>query len=132
VTADATTFGGLRPARAVTRRSLDRGHAVNGVRGGWKGLVDRDLVELGYRKISGILPCGGTIIRTSRTNPFRLDGGVDRVLDTIAAERIDWLVAIGGEDTLGVASRLHAEHGVPVVGVPRTIDNDLSGTDYTF
>ncbi len=118
--------------RAVTRRSLDRGDEVVGVRGGWHGLVEDELLPLGYREISGILPRGGTIIGTTRTNPYKLDGGVKRVLETFARERLDALVAIGGEDTLGVAARLHAEHGFPVVGVPKTIDNDVSATDYTF
>ena len=118
--------------RAVTRRSLDRGWEVAAVREGWRGLVE-DIVEpLGAREISGILPRGGTILGTTRTNPYKLDGGVERVLETFARERLDALVAIGGEDTLGVASRLHAEHEFPVVGVPKTIDNDLNGTDYTF
>ena len=118
--------------RAVTRRSLDRGTEVNGVREGWLGLVEGLFQPLDYREISGILPRGGTILGTSRTNPYKTDGGVDRVLETFAQNGLDALVAIGGEDTLGVAARLHAEHGFPVVGVPKTIDNDLSGTDYTF
>jgi 6-phosphofructokinase 1 len=118
--------------RAVARRSLDRGHEVIGVREGWKGLVESVFSPLGDREISGILPRGGTIIGTTRTNPYRLDGGVDRVLENFRRERLDALVAIGGEDTLGVASRLHAEHELPVVGVPKTIDNDLAATDYTF
>jgi ATP-dependent phosphofructokinase / diphosphate-dependent phosphofructokinase len=118
--------------RAVTRRSLDRGADVIGVREGWLGLVEGLFQPLGYREISGILPRGGTILGTSRTNPYKTDGGVDRVLETFAQNGHDALVAIGGEDTLGVAARLHAEHGFPVVGVPKTIDNDLSGTDYTF
>ena len=118
--------------RAVTRRSLDRGHEVIGVRGGWRGLVDGTFEELDYRSISGILPRGGTIIGTTRTNPYKVDGGVERVLEHSREQRLDALVAIGGEDTLGVAARLHEEHGYPVVGVPKTIDNDLSATDYTF
>ena len=118
--------------RAVTRRSLDRGYEVLGVREGWRGLIEGRLTELGPREISGILPRGGTIIGTSRTNPYTTEGDVERVLKTFESERLDALVAIGGEDTLGVAARLHAEHGFPVVGVPKTIDNDLSGTDYTF
>ena len=118
--------------RAVTRRLHTNGWNVSGVRAGWRGLVDNRLEELGPREISGILPRGGTIIGTSRTNPFKLDGGVDAVLRNFADNSLDALVAIGGEDTLGVAARLHAEHGFPVVGVPKTIDNDLSGTDYTF
>ena len=118
--------------RAVTRRSLDRGCRVVGVREGWRGLLESRTEELGQREISGILPRGGTIVGTSRTNPYKTDGGVERVLENAKAIGLDALVAIGGEDTLGVAARLHAEHGFPVVGVPKTIDNDLSGTDYTF
>ncbi|HZO97126.1 MAG TPA: ATP-dependent 6-phosphofructokinase [Gaiellaceae bacterium] len=116
--------------RAVCRRLWEHGHETFAVRNGWRGMVDGDLSPLGFDEISGILHVGGTIIGTSRTNPFKLDGGVDGVRS--AFERLDALVAIGGEDTLGVASRLHAEHGLPVVGVPKTIDNDLNGTDYTF
>jgi ATP-dependent phosphofructokinase / diphosphate-dependent phosphofructokinase len=118
--------------RAVARRSFARGHEVVGVREGWRGLVDGRIEPLGNREINGLLPRGGTILGTSRTNPYKLDGGVDAVLERFAGEGLDALVAIGGEDTLGVATRLHAEHGFPVVGVPKTIDNDLSGTDYTF
>ena len=118
--------------RAVARRSFDRGDRVVGVREGWRGLVEGLAQELGPREVSGILPRGGTIIGTSRTNPYRVDGGVERVLENIDRLGIDALVAVGGEDTLGVASSLHAEHGVAVVGVPKTIDNDLSATDYTF
>jgi ATP-dependent phosphofructokinase / diphosphate-dependent phosphofructokinase len=118
--------------RAVARRSFTRGHEVVGVREGWRGLVDGYFEPLGGAEISGLLPRGGTILGTSRTNPYRLDGGVEAVLERFAAEGFEALVAIGGEDTLGVAARLHAEHELPVVGVPKTIDNDLSGTDYTF
>jgi 6-phosphofructokinase 1 len=116
--------------RAVTRRSLDRGHEVIGVREGWRGMVDGIFEPLDSRAISGILPRGGTILGTTRTNPYKLDGGVEQVLRN--AEGLDALVAIGGEDTLGVAARLFEEHAFPVVGVPKTIDNDLSATDYTF
>jgi phosphofructokinase-like protein len=118
--------------RAVARRSFTRGHEVVGVREGWRGLVDGSFEPLGGPEISGLLPRGGTILGTSRTNPYKVDGGVDAVLERFGAEGFDALVAIGGEDTLGVATRLHAEHDFPVVGVPKTIDNDLSGTDYTF
>ena len=118
--------------RAVTRRSLDRGAEVIGVREGWRGMVDGLFMPLDYRAISGLLPRGGTILGTSRTNPYKSDDGVQRVLDTAEREGFDALVAVGGEDTLGVAGRLHGEHEFPVVGVPKTIDNDLSGTDYTF
>jgi ATP-dependent phosphofructokinase / diphosphate-dependent phosphofructokinase len=118
--------------RAVTRRSLTRGHEVVGVRDGWRGLVDGRFLELGPREISGILPRGGTILGTTRTNPYKTDDGVERVLSNFKSAGLTALVAIGGEDTLGVAARLHEEQGFPVVGVPKTIDNDLSATDYTF
>jgi 6-phosphofructokinase 1 len=118
--------------RAVTRRSLDRDWDVAGIREGWRGLLDGVVEPLGRREISGILPRGGTILGTTRTNPYKVDGGVEKLLETVQQERLDALVAIGGEDTLGVAERLYREHEVPVIGVPKTIDNDLSGTDYTF
>ncbi|MFL5940623.1 MAG: 6-phosphofructokinase [Gaiellaceae bacterium] len=118
--------------RAVSRRAFSRGHEVVGVRAGWRGLVDGRFEALGPREVSGLLPRGGTILGTSRTNPYRVEGGVDAVLESFRRKGLDALVAIGGEDTLGVAARLHAEHELPVVGVPKTIDNDLSATDYTF
>jgi 6-phosphofructokinase 1 len=118
--------------RAVARRSLERGYEVVGVRNGWRGLLERNVTPLGLREISGILPRGGTIIGTSRTNPYKIDNGVERLLETFAHEELAALVAIGGDDTLGVAARLNQEHDFPVVGVPKTIDNDLSATDYTF
>ena len=118
--------------RAVSRRVLTQGGEVIGVLEGWKGLVEGLFEPLGPREISGLLPRGGTILRTSRTNPYKVDGGVARVLANFERERLDALVAIGGEDTLGVAARLYEEHDFPVVGVPKTIDNDLSATDYTF
>src|SRR5438045_5489416 len=109
-----------------------RGHDFVGVLEGWNGLVEGLFEPLGPREISGLLPRGGTIIGTTRTNPFKLDGGVERVVENFKREGLDALVAIGGEDTLGVAARLYAEREFPVVGVPKTIDNDLSATDYTF
>ena len=118
--------------RAVGRRVMTRGGEVVGVREGWKGLVEGLYEPLGPREISGLLPRGGTILGTTRTNPFKVNGGVERVLANFESAGLDALVAIGGEDTLGVAARLHAEHDFPVVGVPKTIDNDLSATDYTF
>jgi 6-phosphofructokinase 1 len=117
--------------RAVGRRSFSHGHEVLGIRAGWKGLVEGLIQPLGAREISGILPRGGTIIGTSRTNPYKTDS-VDRVLANFREASLDALVAIGGEDTLGVAARLHREEDFPVVGVPKTIDNDLAATDYTF
>jgi ATP-dependent phosphofructokinase / diphosphate-dependent phosphofructokinase len=118
--------------RAVSRRLFARGHDVVGIREGWRGLVDGRFEPLGPREVSGLLPRGGTILGTSRTNPYRIEGAVDAVLEQFRAEGLDALVAIGGEDTLGVGARLYAEHAFPVVGVPKTIDNDLSATDYTF
>jgi ATP-dependent phosphofructokinase / diphosphate-dependent phosphofructokinase len=118
--------------RAVGRRVMGRGDELVGVLEGWKGLVEGLLEPLGPREISGLLPRGGTIIGTTRTNPYKIDGGVERVLENFERAGLEALVAIGGEDTLGVAARLHSEHGFPVVGVPKTIDNDLSATDYTF
>ena len=116
--------------RAVCRRLWEHGHETVAVLNGWRGMVETNLKPLGWDEISGILPKGGTIIGTSRTNPYKLDGGVDGVRTTF--EQLDALVAIGGEDTLGVASKLSSEFRLPVVGVPKTIDNDLNGTDYTF
>src|SRR5262245_21484042 len=131
------TVGGDCPGlnaviRAVARRSFSRGDEVLGVREGWLGLVEDRIEPLGYSEIRGILPRGGTILGTTRTNPYKLDGGVERVLATFEEQGFDALVAIGGEDTLGVAARMFDEHGFPVVGVPKTIDNDLSATAYTF
>ena len=116
--------------RAVARRAFDHGDEVIGVLHGWRGLVEGQFRPLGPIDVTGLLPRGGTILKTSRTNPYKVDGGVERVLENL--RELDALVAIGGEDTLGVAARLHSEHGVHVIGVPKTIDNDLSGTDYTF
>src|SRR4051812_26613279 len=118
--------------RAVARRSFDNHHEMVAVREGWRGLVEGIFAPLGRHEISGILPRGGTILGTTRTNPYKVEGGVDAVLRNFEAQRLDALVAVGGEDTLGVAARLHREHDFPVVGVPKTIDNDLSATDYTF
>src|SRR6185312_7770739 len=105
---------------------------VVGVRSGWRGLIDGRFEPLGPREISGILPRGGTILGTSRTNPYKVEGGVEKVLRNFGRQGLDALVAIGGEDTLGVAARLAREEDFPVVGVPKTIDNDLNATDYTF
>ncbi len=118
--------------RAVARRSFSRGWEVVGIQDGWRGLVESDMTALTAREISGLLPRGGTILGTSRTNPYKIEGGVDRVLRNFAEAGLDALVAVGGEDTLGVAARLFEEHQVSLVGVPKTIDNDLSATDYTF
>jgi ATP-dependent phosphofructokinase / diphosphate-dependent phosphofructokinase len=118
--------------RAVVRSSDAAGWDCVAVLEGWRGLVEGRFEDLGPREVSGILPRGGTIIGTSRTNPFKMEGAVEKVLQNFHDRELDALIAIGGEDTLGVASRLYSEHQLPVVGVPKTIDNDLSGTDYTF
>ncbi|MGI8750012.1 MAG: 6-phosphofructokinase, partial [Thermoleophilaceae bacterium] len=112
----------------VTRHDLE----LVGFQYGWAGAMAGDTVDLTLDATSGILPRGGTILGTSRTNPFKDDGGPEEVVSTLEREGIEALIPIGGEDTLGVARRLHSEHGVPVVGVPKTIDNDLGGTDFTF
>jgi ATP-dependent phosphofructokinase / diphosphate-dependent phosphofructokinase len=118
--------------RAVVRKGIGMyGYEFVGFRDGWKGPMDRLSGPLGIPEVRGILPRGGTILGTSRTNPLKVDGGVDRIRANLHELGIDALLAIGGEDTLGVATRL-AELGINVVGVPKTIDNDLNATDYTF
>ncbi|MBF4767289.1 6-phosphofructokinase [Nocardioides agariphilus] len=118
--------------RAVVRKGVNvHGFEFVGYRDGWKGPLEGLTMDLGIKQCRGILPRGGTILGSSRTNPFKIDGGVERIKDNLATEGVDALVAIGGEDTLGVATKL-ADLGVNVVGVPKTIDNDLSGTDFTF
>jgi ATP-dependent phosphofructokinase / diphosphate-dependent phosphofructokinase len=119
--------------RAIVRKGIDRyGHAIVGFRDGWRGALENSYEELTIESTRGILPRGGTILRSSRTNPFRRDDGPARISENLATLHLDGLIAIGGEDTLGAAARLHGEHGLPVVGVPKTIDNDLGGTDMTF
>jgi 6-phosphofructokinase 1 len=118
--------------RALVRKGeLAFGDEFIGFNDGWRGVIEGRSTPLDVELCRGILPRGGTILGTSRTNPFRVDGGLDGVLKTLADQKIDALIAIGGEDTLGVAEKLGAE-GVKVVGVPKTIDNDLSGTEVTF
>jgi len=117
--------------RAVVRKGVQHGFELVGFRDGWRGPLEGDTVPLSVADCRGILPRGGTILGSSRTNPFKTDGGVEQIRTNLAAAGVDALVAIGGEDTLGVATTL-AELGVHVVGVPKTIDNDLSGTDFTF
>jgi 6-phosphofructokinase 1 len=118
--------------RAVVRKGEGvYGHTFLGFRHGWRGVVECDAMPLSSEITRGLLPRGGTILGSSRTNPFKTDDGVARVLDTLRREHIDALIPIGGEDTLGVAAKLAGE-GVRVVGVPKTIDNDLSETEVTF
>ncbi|WP_067440478.1 6-phosphofructokinase [Nocardioides jensenii] len=131
------TGGGDCPGlNAVIRAVVRKGATVHGFefvgyRDGWKGPLEGLTMALGVEQCRGILPRGGTILGSSRTNPFAIDGGVERIRENLRRDGVDALVAIGGEDTLGVATKL-AELGVDVVGVPKTIDNDLSGTDFTF
>src|SRR3954466_15428642 len=115
--------------RGVVRAGVNRlGHEIVGFRYGWAGVLERNVVDLPPQNTAGILHRGGTILGTSRTNPYKgEEDGTAVVRATLEAEGIDALIPIGGEDTLGVAARLAAE-GVPVVGIPKTIDNDLAGT----
>ncbi len=118
--------------RAAVRKGTQvHGHSFVGFRDGWKGPLEGITMPLDVGTTRGILPRGGTILGSSRTNPLKVDGGIDAIRATLAKESVDALIAIGGEDTLGVATALAAE-GVTVVGVPKTIDNDLGATDYTF
>ncbi|MFN2606271.1 MAG: 6-phosphofructokinase [Acidimicrobiales bacterium] len=118
--------------RAVVRKAERQyGDELVGFRDGWRGVMEGAVQPLDVERCRGILPRGGTILGTTRTNPYKVDGGAARVVATLKEQRVDALVAIGGDDTLGVAARL-AEEGVAVVGVPKTIDNDLSATEVTF
>ncbi|MEV5507035.1 6-phosphofructokinase [Streptomyces orinoci] len=119
--------------RAVVRKGVQEyGYEFTGFRDGWRGPLQGRTVRLDIPAVRGILPRGGTMLGSSRTNPFKEPDGVRRILDNLSGEGVDALIVIGGEDTLGVAARLSREHGVRCVGVPKTIDNDLSATDYTF
>jgi 6-phosphofructokinase 1 len=118
--------------RAVVRKGeRTHGDELLGFLDGWRGVIDGAIRSLDVEAFRGTLPRGGTVLGSSRTNPFTLDGGVDACRTTLERLEIDALIAIGGEDTLGVADKLH-QLGVSVVGVPKTIDNDLSGTELTF
>ncbi len=118
--------------RAVVRKGIDAyGDQVIGFRDGWRGVLEGSCEELTIELTRGILPRGGTILRSSRTNPYKRDDGPQKVRETLARHEVDGLIAIGGEDTLGVANRLHGE-GMHVIGVPKTIDNDIGATDVTF
>ncbi|MCW4385853.1 6-phosphofructokinase [Salinibacterium sp. SYSU T00001] len=131
------TSGGDAPGlNAVIRGAVLKGDKLHGqqfvgFRNGWKGLVESDIVPLGRHEVKGIAKQGGTILGTSRTNPFEGNGGPDRIREILAENEIDSLIAIGGEGTLAAARRL-TDEGLPIVGVPKTIDNDISATDYTF
>lgn len=117
--------------RAVVRKSMKYDWEIIGIKNGWSGLINGEMELLTDYSVSGILPRGGTIIGTSRTNPFKNEEDVKKIIENIRKFGIEALVAIGGDDTLSVALKLY-QMGIPIVGVPKTIDNDLSGTDYTF
>lgn len=117
--------------RAVVRYALKKNYAVVGIKNGWKGLIECDTMDLDISSVSGILPKGGTILGTSRTNPYKSEGDVEKVKKNFKKMGLEALIVIGGEDTLGVALKLYKE-GLNVVGAPKTIDNDISCTDVTF
>ncbi|GIU83272.1 MAG: pyrophosphate--fructose 6-phosphate 1-phosphotransferase [Acidimicrobiales bacterium] len=132
------TGGGDCPGlNAVLRAIVRKGERVwgdhlIGFRDGWKGVLEGDFEVLDVERMRGTLPRGGTVLGSSRTNPYKRENGARLVVETFRRCELDALVAIGGEDTLGVADRLHREEGLPLVGVPKTIDNDLSATEMTF
>src|SRR3979490_3050622 len=118
--------------RAIVRKgSFHYEDEFLGFMEGWRGLLENQTMELGLEAVAGILPRGGTILRTSRTNPAKKQDGLDTCVATLKTHGVEALIAIGGDDTLSVAKKL-SDRGVKVVGVPKTIDNDLAGTDYTF
>ncbi len=118
--------------RAAARRLMTHGHEAIGLRRGYRGLAEHDWIELDQRSVSGILHLGGTILGTSNYNPFREEHGVEKVLSQQTQDPLDAVIAIGGEHTMMITRRVQEELGIPVVGVPKTIDNDVTHTDYTF
>ena len=118
--------------RAATLKLVRAGYEMVGVRHGWRCLLENEYMPLDIESTADILTKGGTILRTSRTNPMKMEGGVEQIIDNLKKNDIYATIAIGGDDTLGVANKLHGENALNMVGVPKTIDNDLSGTDYTF
>ena len=118
--------------RAIVINGKREGWDILGFNDGWTGVLNNKWEELNEEKVEGIHREGGTILHTSRTNPFKEENGVEKIKDTLNKNKIDCLIAIGGDDTLGVANRLYKEEGIKTIGVPKTIDNDLSATDYTF
>lgn len=123
---------GINPViRAAVKKGLKMGYEIIGIKNGWKGLIEKDVVLLDERSVSGILPKGGTILGTSRTNPYQKPKDKEKVISNYKKLKLNALIAIGGEDTLSAANKLCRE-GLKIVGVPKTIDNDLNATDYTF
>lgn len=130
------TGGGDAPGlnaviRGITVMGISRGHRITGFLRGWKGAIENTAIGLDLDKVQDIHMQGGTILLSSRTNPFKVENGFEGIKDTCRKQKLDCMIAIGGEDTLGVANRLN-EEGLAVIGVPKTIDNDLSATDFTF
>ncbi len=130
------TGGGDAPGlnaciRGAVRKALSSGYNIMGIKRGWAGLIENDIKPLDINSVSGILPRGGTVLGSSRTNPFKIEGGVKKIKKTIDDRGIDAILATGGEDTLGVAAKLF-EEGIAVVGVPKTIDRDLNATETTI
>lgn len=124
---------GLNPTiRGAVYRAQDYDYEVYGIQEGWKGLVKGEINPLTLSEVEAIIDLGGTILGTSRLNPYKIDNGVKKVLNSIENFKLDSIIAIGGEDTLGVANRLFKEEDIKLVGAPKTMDNDLNGTDYTF
>jgi len=124
---------GINPTiRGAVYRAQDYNYEVYSIQDGWKGLVKGEINPLFLSDVEEIIDRGGTVLGTSRLNPYKIDNGVKKVLDSIENFKLDAIMAIGGEDTLGVTNRLFREEGIKLVGAPKTMDNDLSGTDYTF
>ncbi len=119
--------------RAVVRRGLEGGHTILGFKNGWAGPINGNYAEMAADSVSGILPRGGTILGTSRTNPFKMDGAVEQMRENLRLAEIDAMICIGGDDTLGVAHRINSlDPPIPAVGIPQTIDNDINGTDFAI
>jgi 6-phosphofructokinase 1 len=118
--------------RAIVRKGLNEDYEIIGIKNGWKGLIENDTVKLTLDSVSGILPKGGTILGTSRTNPYKKEGELQKAKENYKKLGLDALIVVGGEDTLGVSAKLIKDGITNIVGVPKTIDNDLSCTDYTF
>ena len=117
--------------RAVARSAMERGDEAVGIMRGYRGLAERDYLPLDMLTVSGVLPLGGTILRTSSFEPST-EARVDHVVEAFEKDRLDAVIAIGGEHTMEITRELHEEEGLPLIGVPKTIDNDIVGTDYTF
>ncbi|MFB0527646.1 MAG: 6-phosphofructokinase [bacterium] len=124
---------GLNPAiRGCVMRAIDFGWEVVGINEGWKGLIEGSTQPLGISQVEDLMDKGGTILGTSRISPYKVEKGVERCLENVRKLKLEAIVAMGGEDTLGVANKLYKEHKTKIIGVPKTMDNDLSSTDYTF